>query len=269
MAKKDPTPAQLEARRKFSEASKARAAARKQASITPEVPASAPQLEAEPKTTISQVEYNDLMRQIQELKSMQFQPQPLAPTVGIVGGKLVGTTEKFRVDPSLYPNPIERLLKESKLSRFALDINYHMGWKVSISEYTTIDNIRVKEPKFTLELGKKRFDEDTGEPILDKDGNQEAYIISRFIMHEDPEAALVIARNEGIDVDETNEEDFLNEMRYLRMRDWLVECFFPSPIKKIEKKEMVIGGTVVETYNITSTQNEKIEFDQLKRANLG
>lgn len=274
---KEPTPKQLEARKKFAEASKKKAAERAAAKAAEEFnkaegleqPIAAPDVAPTdaPKETISMAEYLDLQRQILEMKQMllsgvQF---PATPNqVGVQGGKLIGSLEKYPLAPTDYPNPIERLFKEARLARFALQENYDLMWKISTVEYTTIDNVRVKEPRFTLELGRKLYDEETGEPLYDEDGNQRGYIISRFIMHEDPDAALVIARDEGIDVDETNEKAFLDEMRYLRCRDWLLECFFPTPIKKMAKKTMVVGGTEVETYTITSTKSEKIPFDKIK-----
>lgn len=265
---KEPTPKQLEARRKFAEASRRRAAERK--AKAPEDTGSAPATDRTVET-ISTDDYLALQRQVLELKQMLLSGAafPVAPQqVGVQGGKLIGTMEKFSIAPTDYPNPVERLFHEPKLSRFALDINYDLMWKVSTVEYTTIDNIRIKEPRFTLELGRKLFDEETGEPLMGTDGEQQGYIISRLIFHEDPEAAMVIARQEGIDIDESDEATFLNEMRYLRCRDWLLECFFPTPIKKIEKKEMVIGGKLVETYTITSPKTEKVDYDKIKDRKL-
>lgn len=270
MPKKDPTPAQLEARRKFAEASKRRAEERKaqKAPEQPQINATEPGPDLGPgedtKETISSNDYLDLQRQVLELKAMlmagaQFPAQPQ-----VRGGSLVGTVEKFSVNPKDYPTPVERLFKEPRLQRFALRENYDLMWHIAEVGYTTIDNVRVKEPRFTLELGRKLFDEETGEPLLDEQGNPKGYIISRMIMHEDPDAAIVIARNEGIEIDESNEKAFLNEMRYLRSRDMLLECFFPTPIKKTQKRTMVVGGTEVETYTITSTTTEKIPFDEIK-----
>lgn len=288
MTKKQPTEKQLEARRKFAEASRARAAerrtAKETASITSGMPAGetpvmpdlAPGQEAQ--TTISTAEYLDLVKQIEELKNSGFtailqQLQnaqvgiPQDNTVGLVNGRLTGSLERFSLSPTDYPDPRERLRQENRLARFAFNENYDLMWSVTVTEYTNIEQVRVKEPKFTLELGRKLYDEDTGEAKLDKEtGEPMGYIVSRLIMHEDPEAAMVIAQEQGLDVDETNEKAFLDEMRYFRMRDWLIECFYPAPIKQQRgKKEMVVGGKVVETYTITSHDTPaNLPFDKLK-----
>jgi hypothetical protein len=221
-----------------------------------------PGLGEEPQTTISQDDYADLLRQINELKQGLA---PQTPQIGLRGGQLVGTFEKFSVRGDDYPDPVRRLRTEPRLKRFAFTDNYDLTWGVTISEYTTIDNIRQREPKFTLELGRKLYDEDTGDLKLDKEGNPQGYIISRLIFHEDPDAALTIAREEGIDVDTMGEREFLDEMRFIRCRKWLLDCFFPSPVEASRgKKEMVVGGTIVETYAITSESPEKIPFDEIK-----
>lgn len=234
----------------------------------PMVPETGPELtpgQAVP-TTISTEDYIDLLKQINEMKSMmlanQNQGSPETSQKGMVGfsgGALVGTIERYDVTPGAYADPRERLFLEQRLAPFAPQVNYELNWLVNTSEYTTIDNMRVKEPKFTLELVRIILDEETGEQTNGR------YIVCRLIMHEDPEAALVIARANGIDVEAMEEAKFLDEMRYLRMRDWLVECFYPAPIKKDhKKKEMVIGGKIVEFYEVTSETPEKIDFGSIK-----
>ena len=85
------------------------------------------------------------------------------------------------------------------------------------------------------------------------------FVILKGVFHEDPDAAISIARDNGITVDEANEKDFLDEMRYLRFRDWLLEAFFPTPPPPSNnKKEIVIGNKLVEVYEVTSTQAESM-----------
>lgn len=255
---KEPTEKQLEARRKFAEAARARAAAKKAQA--------GPQLvkgEDTRETVRGEADYLDLQRQILELKQALLSQGTQPNTLSFKGGNLTGTFEKYVVNPNHYPDPRERLSKEGRLARFAFDINYELNWKVDVSEYTTIDGIRTKEPKFTLELVRILIDEETGEPT------NKRYVVCRLIMHEDPDAALTIARQNGIDVEEMEEAAFLDEMRYIRMRDWLLECFYPSPPEKTnQKKDMVIGGTIVEFYEITSENPEKIPFDKIKNKML-
>jgi hypothetical protein len=201
----------------------------------------------EEKETISSADYADLIKQIEELKQMQWQSliANAAPQATVAGGKLTGTFEKYSTSAEKYPSPVERLMVEPKLARFAFPLNYELNYDVSVSSYTTIDGIRTKEPKFSLELVRILLDEETGEPTNGR------YIICRMIMHEDPDAALVIAHDNGLEVEEETEERFLNEMRYIRMRDWLLECFYPAPIKQeTNRKDMVIGNKLVTFYEV-------------------
>jgi hypothetical protein len=223
-----------------------------------------PGITEEAKETISNPEVEELKRQIAELHSM-IKPQAPQGVQMSHRGSLVGTVEKYRVDPALYPNPIERLANEPKLQRFGIkggplsDFSYELEFHTGISSYETRDGIRMKEPKFTLELHRVVYDEETGEATNGR------YVVCRLIMHEDPEAALVIARDNGIEVDETNEEKFLNEMRYLRMRDWLMEAFYPvRSAPKQNKKDMAIGGKLVEYFEVNSENPEIIPFGQLR-----
>lgn len=214
----------------------------------------------ETKEVINHDEIAELRQQIEELKRSWQPPTPQDERVRLTGGKIIGTVEKYDLTPSTYPSPIDRLTNENKLRRFAFAENYDLNFEVGVSEYTTIDNIRTREPKFTLELIGRIYDDETG------DLTKGRYIISRLIMHEDPEAALVIAREQDLEVDEENEEAFLNEMRYIRMRDWLITCFVPAPRKNNNrKKEMVVGGKIVEYFEITADEedNVKIPFDKI------
>lgn len=276
-AKKAPTEAQIEARKKFGEQAKARAAANRQnknsetkqeiAIETDGAPTPRPQIQSD---TVSPQDLGEILRELAELRKMVWsnngqQQQPQNQGVSLRDGRLIGTVEKYDLNAAVYPDPIDRLINEPRLARFAFDINYDLNFDVGISEYTTIDGIRTKEPKFTLELVGKVIDEETGEVTGGR------YIISRLIMHEDPEAALVIAREQKLEVDEANEEAFLNEMRYIRMRDWLVKCFYPERSKPNNRKnEMVIGGKIVEYYEITAEEAEEtvIPFDKLSKQRM-
>lgn len=220
--------------------------------------------------TISADDYAALLKEIKELKSRMDWREPQSERVGVQGGKLIGSIEKYDLSASVYPDPVKRLAKEGRLARFAFDENYILKFDVAVSEYTTIDNIRMKEPKFTLVLAAFMYDDESGEKKFETNGQPSAYVVRRLIMHEDPEAALVIAREQDLEVDEENEEAFLNEMRYIRMRDFLLECFFPTPPKQMNRKnEIVVGGKIVETFQVT-TEGEKpheSEFNKLANPN--
>jgi len=63
----------------------------------------------EPTTSYSDGDIAELIRQVQELKAQNrnfTQPQS---TLATNNGRLVGTVEKYVVDPANYPNPTERL----------------------------------------------------------------------------------------------------------------------------------------------------------------
>jgi hypothetical protein len=291
---KEPTPKQLEARRKFGEAARERAAARRaekqnknpenQKEIitetfnekTPEqvdVPV-APQTQADgsPVVTIGRDEYEDLLRQIKEVQQMPWQliaqMQQGQPQAAVAHGKLTGTTEKFpelaqRIADAGYPDPTERLSNEPKLARFAFPINYELNFIVDESSYTTIDNVRMREPKFTLELVRRMLDEENGE---DTGGR---YVVCQLIFHEDPDTALVVAKANGVDINPQDEAMFLNEMRYIRMRDWLLECFYPPQISTSrQKRQMVIEGKLVDYYEVNTegaSGIRKTDWDNIPR----
>lgn len=210
-----------------------------------------------------EVSVAELQKQIQELQAMMFMQQhpagAMQHTAQLGPQGLIGTTDKYIVDPANYPDPCNRLSKEPKLQRFAFPMNYELEFKISSSEYQTIDGRRMREPKFTLDLIRIMIDEDTG---LATNGR---YTVCRAIFHEDPEAAIVIAREQGLEVDESNEKAFLDEMRYIRMRDWLFEAFYPPKAQaKQNKKEVVIAGKLVEYFEVNSESRESIPFGQLK-----
>jgi len=199
-----------------------------------------------------------LRKEIEELKTRSFSQQvSQAPQVGAQG--IVGTFEKYILDPSNYPDPCERLAKEDRLQQFAFPLNYELQFEISSTSYKTQDGIQTKEPKFRLQLIKIMMDEETNEPT------NKRYLIRQAVFHEDPDTALAIAREKGLEVG-NDQKAFLNEMRYLRMRDWLFENFYTpnNTSVKSNKKEMVIGNRLVEVYEISSPTPSSIPFSDLK-----
>lgn len=245
--KKAPSAKQLAARQKFAEAAKARSKAKQETA-------------QEPETTYSDADIAELIKQVRELKQQNqgfTQPQS---TLQSNNGKLVGTVEKYVVDPKAYPDPTERLANEPRLQRFAFPLNYELVFKVGVSAYQTQDGINTREPRFTLQLIKIMMDEDTGEP-----SNMRA-MLYQVIFHEDPQAALIVAQENGLSVNDANEAEFLNEMRYLRMRDWLFELpmFYPKAAQATKgKKEIVIGNRIVEVYEVNGENTQTIPFATL------
>lgn len=208
---------------------------------------------------------NALLKQVLELQKMMlenggnFGPQTAAPAVQ--NGKLTGTVERYSLDKNRYPDPCERLASEPRLERFAFKYNYKLEFSMSPLSYTTIDNVRMVEPKFNLKLIAKVIDPLTGN---DTGGR---YTLCTMIFFEDPEAAIAVANEQGLEVDSQNEASFLNEMRYIRMRDWLLSAFYPEQVTtRSDTTERVINNRVVDFYTESNaTGKVNIPFDDLTR----
>lgn len=206
---------------------------------------------------------NDLEKQVQELKAMMFDfmkggvPQNQSGVQQNAQGAIIGTFEKYVVDPSNYPNPSERLSKEPKLAPFAFEYNYELDYQVHVSQYDTKDGRNVKEPRFMMELRRVVLNDD-GTPTNGR------YIVRKLTFHEDPQAAIQVARANGLEVDDFSQEDFLNEMRYIRARDWLLGIFYPPlPQAAQAKKQVVIDNQVVDMITVNSENASAIPFDQI------
>lgn len=273
-------PMSEETKRKLSEQARARYAAKREqadteakaamkqaAEPTDETPQPQP-MPVQPEE--SHDEYADLVKRFKELEdlvraqSLQAAPQAGWPAQSPYGpqvdprGRLIGTFEKYVVDPKNYDDPRLRLAEETKLQRFAFDHNYELGWDIGVSQYETKDGITTREPKFTLDLIRIVMDEETGEPTNGR------YTVCQMVFHEDPQAALTVAREQGIDTEVLDQQAFLNEMRYIRMRDWLIEAFYPPKSTNTKKKrEIVIGNKLVEYWEINSEDPSPIPFGSL------
>ena len=81
---------------------------------------------------------------------------------------------------------------------------------------------------------------------------------------------MVVAREQGVDIDEMGEREFLDEMRYLRVRNWLLEAFYPPKrdMEKKNKKEMAIGGKIVQYFEVSSPNGTAIPFKDLDGSRL-
>ncbi len=213
-------------------------------------------------TDIQNDDYNTLKQQVEELKQLianQAKQQPAQPQgAQITATGLIGTLHKYNTDPSYYPDFTKRLALEPRLSRFAFGENWELEFSVKTSTYTTLDNRRVDEPQFTVQLIGVVFDEDGNK-------TEGRYVRRQMIFFEDPDAAMTVARENGLNVEDFEEKTFLDEMRYLRVRDWLLENFYPPKNinRKQNKKQMVVGNQVVEYYEVSSVENSDIPFDQL------
>lgn len=206
----------------------------------------------------------DMQRQINELKAMLLDQQIAKQTATLNNkGSLVGEVEKYSTEKGHYPDPTPRLRAEKRLQPLAFDYNYELDYSVSVTTYETKTGINMREPKFNITLNRI---------VLDEQGEQtnKRYIVRKLIFHEDPEAAMVVARENGLKVESDNEEWFLNEMRYLRVRDWLFGIFWPKPSdESAQILEEVIGGQIVQVFTKSSEDSSEVEFDKLGGKKLG
>lgn len=237
MPKKDMTTEQKKA---WAEKMKAARAAKK----APAEPAAAPSAEIQAENQLG-----DLLAQIKEIQETNaLLKAALLNKSGTQNTEhgLIGTFEKYITDPDYYPDPSERIAKEPRLARFAFSENYRIKYEVTTTTYETIDKRRVIEPQFKIDLLGVQRDED-GEPT----GN--LYIARRLVMHEDPTAAIAVARENNLPIDDKNEKAFLDEMRYIRIRDWVMQYFYrPKSQDAVKKREEVIGNQVVEVISANS-----------------
>lgn len=184
------------------------------------------------------------------------------------GGKLLGEVDKYLVDPENYPDPTPRLSQEQRLQTIAFNHNYELEYDFHIRSYETKTGVNMREPEFTIRLLRCVIDDQGNRvKVLDPKTGKEMdkfYIARRMMFHEDPQAALVIARENNLDIDKTDEKHFLDEMRYLRVRDWLFDFFWPKGTENTEGiKEEAIGGTIVQVYTKSSVEPSAVDFDKL------
>jgi len=213
---------------------------------------------------------DEILRQLKELqesnallKAALLNNQPTQNSesayarIGSQGG-LVGEVEKYLVDPVNYPDPTKRLSQEPRLQPMAFNLNYELAYTVTTSNYEN-KGINYKEPKFSVELHRVVLD-DQGLPT------NKRYLARGVVFHEDPQAAIVIAREQGVEVDKSDEKVFLDEMRYLRVRDWLFDIFWPRPSQEAEKlHEEVVGGRIVQVFTKNSEDASRIDFSKITK----
>jgi len=175
-------------------------------------------------------------------------------------GSLIGVFEKYVLDPDNYPSPVERIMAEPRLAPLAFSINYHMDYKYTVRNYDTKQGINTSEPEFTIELWRN---------VLDANGKTtKRYRARRMVFHEDPQAAMVIAHDNNIAIDKEDERNFLNEMRYLRVRDWVFDIFWPKTAQDNQAvKEEVIGNQLVQVIEVSSKESADLT-EQLGSANI-
>lgn len=265
------TPAQIEA----DKARMARVRAKRAQNITEIPPVAEPPKVPEDDAPTDKPDLSQMQRQMDEimetnalLKAALLRANP-SDSVSVKGGKLLGEVDKYLVDPDNYPDPTPRLAAEPRLQTIAFDHNYELEYTFGIVPYETKTGINMREPVFTVVLNRIVLDDQGNRvKILNpKNGQMEEkrYRAKRLMFHEDPQAALVIARENNLDVDKSDEKTFLNEMRYLRVRDWLFGVFWPQPVSSgPEVREEAIGGTLVQVFTKSSVEPSSVDFDKLE-----
>jgi hypothetical protein len=208
---------------------------------------------------------DEILRQLKELQesnallkaALLNGQQGQTAQIGSQGG-LVGEVEKYLVDPANYPDPTKRLSEEPRLQPMAFKLNYELEYEVTTSNYEN-KGISYKEPKFTVKLNRVVLD-DQGMPT------NKRYLARGIVFHEDPNAAIVIARENGVDVDKSNEKQFLDEMRYLRVKDWLFDIFWAKPVQESERiREENVGGRLVQVFTKNSEDASRIDFSKITK----
>lgn len=251
MPKKNMTP---EEKKAWGEKMRAAKAAKAQERV--EQPQLVEQIPEEP--TVS-----ELLKRIQELESQKFFNQPQNPqSAQLTSRGIVGTTVKYSVQPKDYPSPVDRLFEEPRLKLQNFNRTwYDVEWSVVPIRYQTKDGLWYSEPKFQVKLVVIIPDPETQEP------SNKRYVFHKATFFEDPDAAIQIAAEQKIDIPEELKKDFLDEMRYLRIRDWVMESFYPpKPTQgKMNKTETVIGNRLVEVYEVNSTESETIPFGEMTK----
>jgi hypothetical protein len=189
------------------------------------------------------------------------------------GNKVIGEIDKYLVDPASYPDPTKRLADEKRLQGVNFKHDYDLEYEFRVSSYETKTGLNMREPDFLITLFRVVYDAQ-GEPVLITDPKTgklgvKRYIARRLSFKEDPQAALVIARENSLDIDKTDEKAFLDEMRYLRVRDWLFDIFWPKQsTSQSNVMEEVIGGSLVQISVRNSVEASSPDFDRLGDSKL-
>lgn len=229
---------------KMKAAREAAKEANKEVKATPEPTPSEPE-----DVESSNEDVSALLKRIEELEQRQF----FSPQVQ----QAVKAITKYSINPKDWFDPTPRLADEPRLQEHAFKQNYVLKWEVGRVNYQK-DGVNYTEPKFKLELWRWVRDSETNELT------QKQFRRKKGTFFEDPDAAIQMAIDRGHEIDDTLQKPFLDEMRYLRMRDWLFEIFYPIPAKPQDGvREEVIGNTLVPVMEISSVDPQNIPFDKL------
>lgn len=196
-----------------------------------------------------------LMQKVTAMENAQTTPmsvdQALDKTAQMQGydinvGKngVQGRVFKYPIEKSFYPDPTERLYDEPLLKRFNLRENFYFDWEVEGVEYEKY-GVTYAEPRFIVRLFRRLFEDDGLTP------NGQLALVNRQIQHEDEIAARTAASKLGMQDKFEDFQEMMNEMRYYRIRQWLLDLFSPVQVHSHNKQSttMVIDGKVVEVFD--------------------
>jgi hypothetical protein len=245
-----------EERKAFGEKMKASRAAK---TNTPQPTEPVEATPSEPTVNLTQDQFQALMERLNKLETSKTESFDTKnePQLNQLG-RAVGIMQKYSVDPRDYLDPREQLYLLPELERFAFRQNYYLNWDVEQTQYETKYGTSFSEPRFELRLYKRLFEDDgeptvikdnVGQPVLDEQGKPQykSYLVKKAFFFEDPAASMKEAQQLGIPVTNANSKEFLEQMRKLRYKSWLLEIFNrPKAVKTNRKEQMVIGSSVVE-----------------------
>lgn len=215
----------------------------------------------ENKVELTQEQFQELMQRLAKVESTSRESTPGKPQEVQLNdlGRAVGVLQKYSVDARDYDDPRPLLMDLPELQRFAFKENYFLLWDVEQLMYETKFGTSYSVPKFILKLYKRLYEDDgtptpdidraTGQQRLDDQGKPmfRSYLVQRFTTTTDPNAAVSEARRMGISIENANTREFLDQMRFLEYKNWLLEVFQPKkPTTARRTENMVVGSTQVQ-----------------------
>ncbi len=197
-----------------------------------------------------------------------------APAMSLSGqltntrGEVVGSIEKYNIDPDYYPNPIDEVTTwldtNEKTKRFSFSNNYYLTWEITTVPYDTKFGTSVREPTFHLTLYSPLYDENG-------DDTGRFRVVQSLHFNEDESTAFEIAARLGFTPTHDNMREIMDKARVERIKRWLKSIFFPENNFGLNTSfnEEAIDGQVVKVItksNVKGFGNKipKIDFEELQ-----
>lgn len=197
-----------------------------------------------------------LRQEIEELRQLNPQAQnatsdqKLDELIRMQGGASVGSqgvqgvVQKYPVEASHYPDPRDRLYDLPELKRYAMRDNYIITYEVQGVTYEK-QNVTFTEPRHVIHLYRRLYDDDGTD-------SGKVALVNRHYMGEDELVTKIASQKLGLDINKWQEA--VDEVRFLRIKQWLLDLFRPVNIqtKTRQKTVQVIDGKAVEVYDTES-----------------